>query len=189
MLSKQEQIAALSKEIWGKKQELQKLRLENETQKVDNYSFTTFDGTTVTLAELFGDKQDLILIHNMGKGCSYCTMWADGFQSSLAHLENRAAFVVTSPDDPETQKAFAESRGWTFSIVSADRDGFIKDMGFSDGQHVMPGVSAFHKDAQGNIFRTNKDFFGPNDDYNPVWNLFDLLKDGSTGWEPKYHYS
>ena len=188
-MSTQKKIATLSKEIWDKKQELQKLRLEAEPEKVQNYSFITWDGDTTHLSDLFGDKNDLILVHNMGKGCSYCTMWADGFVSSLEHLKDRAAFVVTSPDDPETQKAFAESRGWTFDMVSADKESFIKDMGFADKMHVMPGVSAFFKDDHGNIYRTNKDYFGPYDDYNPLWNLFSLLKEGTNKWSPKLSYA
>ena len=35
------------------------------------------------LSDLFGDADDLILIHNMGKGCPYCTLWADGFNGVL----------------------------------------------------------------------------------------------------------
>ena len=41
----------------------------------------------------------------MGRGCSYCTLWADGFNGLRHHFEDRAAFVVVSPDTPEQQKA------------------------------------------------------------------------------------
>ena len=185
MPSKKEKINALSKEIWEKKQALKKLRLEAEAEQVKDYSFTDWHGKTIKLSELFGDKQDLILVHNMGVGCAYCTMWADGFVSSLAHLKDRTAFVVSSPDDPKTQQAFAKSRNWTFEMVSAKRN-FIQDMGFYDGEQMHPGVSAFYKDDH--IYRTHNDVFGPYDDYNPLWNLFTLLKDGSKNWTPKYSY-
>ena len=44
-----------------------------EPQEVANYEFTNNAGP-VRLAELFGDHEDLILIHNMGVSCSYCTL-------------------------------------------------------------------------------------------------------------------
>ncbi|TVS08776.1 MAG: DUF899 domain-containing protein, partial [Phycisphaerales bacterium] len=47
-------------------------------EPVGEYAFTTSDGE-VSLADLFAGKRDLLIIHNMGKRCSYCTMWADGF--------------------------------------------------------------------------------------------------------------
>ena len=183
-----EQIAELSKDIWEKKQQLSELRRQSKPEPVDDYDLTRSDGASVKLSELFGDKQDLILIHNMGKGCAYCTMWADGFESELPHLESRAAFVIVSPDAPEVQKDFAENRGWTFPMVSAKGTSFIKDMGFASDKHVMPGVSAFYKTEDGKLYRTNKDFFGPYDDYSAPWHLFDLLKEGAGDWQPKHHY-
>ena len=52
-----------------------------------------FEGREATLSSLFGDRGGLIVVHNMGRDCSYCTMWADGFTGLLPHLESRAAFV------------------------------------------------------------------------------------------------
>jgi peroxiredoxin len=34
------------------------------------------------------------------------------------HLADRAAVVVVSPDPPEVQQRFAQSRGWKFPMVS-----------------------------------------------------------------------
>ena len=79
-----------------------------EPQPVQDYELTNVAGP-VRLSELFGPHEDLILSHNMGVSCSYCTLWADGFNGVADHLANRAAFVVSSPDDPETQAAFKAS--------------------------------------------------------------------------------
>src|SRR5687767_7660685 len=87
-------------------------------QEVSDYEFVTVNDGTVKLSDLFGDSKELIVVHNMGKSCSYCTLWADGFNGVAGHLNRRAPFVVASPDDPYTQKHFAESRGWTFPMVS-----------------------------------------------------------------------
>jgi predicted dithiol-disulfide oxidoreductase (DUF899 family) len=55
------------------------------TIEVRNYTFTTIDGET-SLLDMFGGKDRLLLIHNMGQGCRYCTLWADGFNGFLPHL-------------------------------------------------------------------------------------------------------
>ena len=161
-------------------------------ERVEDYELQGCEGG-VRLSEMFGGKQDLILIHNMGSECPYCTMWADEFNGVLQHLQDRAAFVVVSPNSVDVQQAVREKRGWTFEMYSAEGTSFIKDMGFeSDGvsynSHAMPGVSAFRKNADGTIDRIAKDFFGPGDLYCGVWHLFDLLADGVGDWEAKLEY-
>jgi predicted dithiol-disulfide oxidoreductase (DUF899 family) len=84
-----------------------------EPEEVSDYTFATADGT-VRLSALFSGNRDLIVIHNMGTTCPYCTLWADGFNGISDHLASRAAFVVSSPDRPEVQKKFAAGRGWRF---------------------------------------------------------------------------
>lgn len=192
----QQKIEALSKEIYDLKRQLSELRRKRPSEVVENYSFTNLQGniignitSNITLSELFGTKQDLIVIHNMGKGCSYCTMWADGLESSLAHIQSKSAIAIASPDTPEVQKEFADSRNWSFQMVSTQNNSFTADMGFQAETHVMPGVSVFWKSDDGTIYRTNQDVFGPGDDFNPVWHLFDLLKGGSGDWQPQFSYS
>ena len=140
------------------------------------------------LSEMFDDKEDLIIIHNMGNSCPYCTMWADGFNGMLLHLESRAAFVVVSPDSPDIQSAFAKKRGWQFKMYSSEGSTFSEDMGFKNGDGWLPGVSTFHKKANGNIVQISKADFGPGDPFCSSWHFFDLLADGSNGWEPALKY-
>lgn len=187
-MTQQEKIAALSQEIGQKQQELMQLRADSEPEIVQDYIFKDNNGNDIALSTLFGDKQDLLIVHNMGKGCAYCTLWADGFVSLLPHIESRSAFVVVSPDLPEVQQAFAQSRGWSFTMVSARESAFTEDMGFQNETHVLPGVSAFYKDDAGVIYRSNKDYFGPGDVYNAPWHLFSLLREGVKDWQPKHSY-
>ena len=161
-------------------------------ERVEDYELQGREGV-VRLSEMFGEKQDLILIHNMGSECPYCTMWADEFNGVLRHLQDRSAFVVVSPNSVDVQQAVRETRGWAFEMYSAEDTSFIKDMGFeSDGvsynSNAMPGVSTFRKNADGTIDRIAKDFFGPGDLYCGVWHLFDLLADGVSGWEARLEY-
>jgi len=182
-------IEQLEKELTDKKRELAELKQSRFNEQVKDYSLKGPGGTTKYLSDMFGSSNELIVIHNMGKGCPYCTLWADGFNGVLDHFENRAGFVVVSPDDPLTQQSFAKSRGWKFKMFSGEGSNFIKDMGFlSDDGSSMPGLSIFRKDEKGQIYRTSKDFFGPHDNYSGIWHIFDLLPNGINDWEPKFKY-
>jgi predicted dithiol-disulfide oxidoreductase (DUF899 family) len=146
---------------------------------VKDYTLKDRNGNEVKLSEMFGDNKNLILIHNMGKSCSYCTMWADGFKDTYKEIAKKAPFVLVSPDTPEVHKEFAETRGWDYPTYSAAGTDFIFDMGYDfikDGKHnYWPGVSVFEKDDEGKIRRVAKDFFGPGDFYCNIWHFLDLL--------------
>ena len=173
-------------ELRGKMVELSK---SIGAMEVHDYELKDRDGTPVMLSSLFGDKNDLILVHNMGKSCPYCTLWADGFIGFTKHLNNRAAFVLVSPDEPSVHKEFAESRGWNFRSLSAHGSDFINDMGFEPEKgNYMPGVSVFRKNDDGKIRRVAKDYFCPGDTFCSVWHFFDLLEDGPASWQPKFSY-
>ncbi len=183
-----QELAEAEEQLVKAKEKLAGLRRQLSRQEVKDYSFKGWDGREAALSSFFGDKPDLILIHNMGKGCAYCTLWADGFNGVLPHLENRAGFVVISPNDPETQNEFARSRGWKFKMYSSRGTAFNKDMDFENAKGgPEPGVSVFRKEG-GKIFRVSYASFGPGDDFCGVWHLFDLLADGANGWAPKFAY-
>ncbi len=187
------EIDSLEHELELAKQRVVEARKRRPREPVGDYIFKSFDNGDIHLSELFGDKNDLILVHNMGTGCCHCTMWADGFTGLVPHLQDRAAFVVCSPDKPEVQKKFAANRNWNFKMVSAHDNSFIRDMGFwEDGGTYpgpWPGVSTFHRDGDGNIYRVAKTHFSPSDDFCAVWPFLDMLEGGSNGWEPRYSYT
>src|SRR5438067_10142794 len=91
------------------RKELADLRQKRPPENLGEYTFQTANAD-LSLSELFGEKSDLIVIHNMGARCVYCTLWADGFNGMTKHLEDRAAFWVISPDESDAQKKFASSR-------------------------------------------------------------------------------
>jgi predicted dithiol-disulfide oxidoreductase (DUF899 family) len=156
---------------------------------VPDYTLADEHGS-VSLKQLFAGRQDLLIVHNMGSRCPYCTAYADGFNGVLHHLLARTAFVVISPDTPEVQRKFAASRGWRFRMVSARGTSFSKDLGFEDtpGEH-WPGASALRLQQDGTIQRTGFTSFDPGDKFSPIWPLFGLL-DPQHGaeWEPKISY-
>ncbi len=183
-------ITDLMKRIDALKKELTRARRDAGPEPVEDYELARADGSPVRLSELFGDGDDLLLVHNMGKGCSYCTLWADGFTGYAPHLLDRCAFVLCSNDDPATAREFSESRGWNYPVVSGAGSSFARDMGFASPEgKPWPGVSAFRKNADGSIVRTGSAPFGPGDDFCAVWPFLDLLEDGADGWAPKYSYA
>ena len=182
-----QEIYEAEKELMQARQKVLELRRAVPKDSIEDYTFGSQYGD-VSLSALFGDKSDLILIHNMGKSCAYCTLWADGFNGMLNHLKDRAAFVVVSPDAPETQETFAKARNWKFRMLS-DNENFTKDMGYRNTpDQPMPGMSTFYKE-NGKITRVATDFFGPGDDYCSLWHMFDLLKDGQNKWQAKFEYN
>ncbi len=181
------EIEKLEEELVDQQEKLAEMKRQLPPQKVQDYKLKTPIGP-VRLSDLFSGKPDLIVIHNMGKGCAYCTLWADGFNGVTKHLENRAGFAVVSPDPPDVQQDFARSRGWSFRMASGEGSTFIEDMGFRGEKGWKPGVSTFHRDKSGNIFRVAKAPFGPGDPFCGVWHLFALLRDGAADWRPKYTY-
>ena len=191
MTPAEKKVLELETEIKKKKSQLSALRKKIPLEAVTDYSFTeqTAQGVKkVSLSQLFGNKKELILIHNMGTGCPYCTLWGDGFNGLTAHFENRAAFVMESPNTPRVQGRFKKSRGWKFRFVSSENTSFRRDMKFAtkDGD-MIPGISVFIKKS-GKIYRLSKSVFGPGDNFCVAWDVFDMLPGKALDWEPQFKY-
>ncbi|MBK7090546.1 MAG: DUF899 family protein [bacterium] len=183
------EIEQLEKQILKDKQKLAKMRRIMEPLEVEDFTFQTGGGKKVKLSQMFGKRDELVLVHNMGVRCAYCTMWADGFNGMREHLSDRAGFVVVSPDEPKVMAEFAKGRGWRFPIYSHHATTFGKALGFeSPDGGAWPGVSTLFRNPNGKIYRVAKAFFGPGDDFCPPWHFFELLPRGVNGWGPKYSY-
>lgn len=179
------EIEALEREIFERKQRLAELR-RAWREPVDDHVLQTADGPR-PLSAFFGDKDELILIHNMGRSCPYCTLWADGMTGFTRHIRSRAGFVLVSADDAETAGAFSKERGWNFPVAGDPDGSFRKAMGMAqeDDGSPMPGVSAFTRDAEGALYRHGYTYLGPGDDFCSIWHLWDLLPAGENGWSPR----
>jgi len=180
-------LASFREQIAGIRQRMREVQVSLEPEVVADYEFSTPDGPR-SLSALFADKRDLFVIHNMGASCLYCTLWADGFNGIYPHIADRAAFVVASPDPPESQRRFAEARGWRFPMVSHHGISFAADMGYrSENRGWLPGVSVFRRDGN-RIVRVSDTNFHPNDDFCTLWQFLELLPDGPADWQPRFSY-
>jgi predicted dithiol-disulfide oxidoreductase (DUF899 family) len=123
----------------------------------------------------------------MGQGCRYCTLWGDGISAFLPHLESEVAVVLVSKDDPETQRRFANSRGWRFRMASHADSNYLQEQscGAKPGNH--PGAVSYEM-RDGQIFRKNSCEFGPGDLYCSFWHLLGLFGLGAKDWTAQYNY-
>jgi len=185
-MSNETEIKALEMRIYELTTELQALRKAKPGTEVPNYTFSTLDGET-TLADLFAGRDRLLVIHNMGQGCRYCTLWADGFNGFLPHLESAVSVVLVSKDPPVVQRAFANSRGWRFRLASHGGGDYIREQTAQQGADNMPGVVAYER-RDGKILRTNAAVFGPGDEFCSLWNLLGLAGLGEAEWTPQFRY-
>lgn len=180
------QLRTLRAEIDGIRAEMRDVLDAAEPEPVADHEF---EAESVSLSALFGDKRELIFVHNMGASCAYCTLWADGYNGLYPHIKTRAAFVVASPDAPERQRAFARERGWRFPMVSDQGAAFAQKMGYADADGgCRPGLSIFQRGDDGAIVRLMDASSCPHDDFCAVWHLFDLLPGGAQGWRPRLRY-
>jgi len=165
----------------------------------------TFDGPNgrETLAQLFGDRSQLVVYHFMfapewDVGCKNCSFWADNFNGITAHLRQRdVAFAAISRAPLAKLQAFAQRLGWTFKWVSSQGTDFNYDFEVSfqpdalargdatynfaklqNANSDMPGISVFAKDESGAVFRTYSTFGRGLDMMNTAYHYLDLVPKG-----------
>ncbi len=146
------------------------------------YRFDTNDGPR-TLAELFGDKRQLIVHHLMygadwAAACPGCSFQAEHIDGPAPHLaQHDTSIVAVSSASLEKLNAYRARMGWRFDWVSSGGGDFNRDFrvtftdhdvasgqvdyNFStittDARYVdreLPGVSVFRKDEAGQVFHT-----------------------------------
>ena len=182
----QAEIEALSAQIYELTNRLHALQKGHSAGTVPNYRFATQHGEA-TLLDLFGDQDTLMLIHNMGQGCRWCTVWADGFNGFLPHLESAMSVVLVSKDAPDVQRRFANSRGWRFRLASHGGGDYIREQSAQAGVNNMPGVVVYERSGDV-ISRRNSAVFGPGDLYCSLWHLLALAGLGEPEFTPQFNY-
>ena len=164
-----------------------------------------FDGPNgrETLAQLFGDRSQLVIYHFMFApewevGCKSCSFWADNFNGITAHLRQRdVAFAAIARAPLPKLQDFAKRLGWSFKWLSSQGNDFNYDFevsfqpdaaargeaiyNFAKLQHAasdLPGISVFTKDESGAVFRTYSTFGRGLDMMNTAYQYLDLVPKG-----------
>ncbi len=179
-------IRKLEQQIFKLTEQLNTLRKQAPPTAVRNYEFATLAGPA-TLLDLFGESDRLLMIHNMGQGCRFCTLWADGFNGFVDHLESAMAVVLVSKDAPPLQRQFANSRGWRFRLASHGGGEYITEQSVQADASNMPGAVTYERKGE-QIFRKNACVFGPGDIYCSMWSLLGLAGMSEADWTPQYRY-
>jgi predicted dithiol-disulfide oxidoreductase (DUF899 family) len=149
-------------------------------------------GADVTFAELFGDKNSLIIYSfmfgpNWDKPCMSCTSLMDGFDRAWYAVAQDAAFVAISKAPPEKIDAWAKPRGWTqIPIVSGFKSGFQRDYHCQDPDNddmQWPVMLVFRRTGQGKDgaivhFWSTETISNHVDTVWPYWNLMDFTPEG-----------
>ena len=165
---------------------LAELRAKAKPEEVKDYKFLTVGGET-SLSKMFGDRKKLLVIHNMGSVCNYCTLWADGFNGILPHLNDAMAVVLVSSEAPEKQAAFAKGRNWGFTMASHKGLPYTKEQTSFGEWADNPGAAVYEKVGDKIVLR-NKCFFDPGDIYCSMWPLLGLAGIANKDWQPKFNY-
>ena len=156
-----------------------------------------------SLAALFEDPtKPLVLMQFMFGGaqetpCPMCTMWADGYDGVVPHLEQRVNFAVVVAGDLAGIRAHARGRGWRNArLLSSQGTSFKRDFGFENEEGAQtPGVSVFTlaDDGVPRHFYTGEALMTPEhfrgmDLLSPVWNFLDLTPEGRGDFFPRLSY-
>jgi predicted dithiol-disulfide oxidoreductase (DUF899 family) len=182
----EKKINELSMKRYEINKELQALYSELPKDEIQDYVVKTMDGKEINLSELFGDKDEMILIHNMGPSCAYCTMWADELNGVLPYLSTKAAILLECDIEHDKLNEFSKDRNWNFLVASSLGSSLKVDLGYKKDSGNVPGFSTLYK-SEGKLYRHSTAPFGPGDDFCTVWYYLDRLKSGSKGWSPSFN--
>lgn len=201
-LSARTALLAKEKEFTRLRDDLSRQRRELPWEEVhESYRFETPAGSA-TLAELFGNRSQLVVYHFMFNpvaevGCVGCSFWADSFNDIGAHLNARdVAFVAISRAPLARLELFKKRMGWSFNWVSSAPSDFNYDLGVSFTPEVgksgaafynyakttagedLPGISVFYKDESGAVFHTYSCYARGIEEMNAAYHYLDLVPKG-----------
>ena len=165
--------------------QLAALRNAETGSEVPDYELQTTEGD-VQLSQFFAGQERMLVIHNMGDACRFCTLWADGINGIL-HLEDAMAVLVVSKDPPDKQRAMAMDRGWTFRMASHGGGAYMHEQCGAKKHANQPGAAVYER-VGGALIRKAFTEFGPGDLYSPMWHFLSLAGVAASDWTPQFHY-
>jgi len=201
-LTARKELLAKEKEFSRLRDDLSRRRREMPWEKVEkNYVFDGPSGKE-TLADLFGDRSQLIIYHFMFgpdwvEGCPSCSFISDHIDASVPHLAARDIRLVVVSHAPIAQiEAFKKRMGWRFHWVSSSNTDFNYDYQVSAKKEDLandvyynynmqkfpsderPGASVFYKDDARNLFHTYSTYARGLDILIGAYNWIDLTPKG-----------
>ncbi len=162
------------------------------------------EGGPVTLAELFRDKDTLIIYSWMfgpqrSKPCPMCTSLLASWDHKVPDIEQRVALAVTARSPVARLVAAKKERGWRNLRLYSDAAGDYTRDYVSAEDADMPGYSVFSRkdgvirhfwsgEISGEMCDPGQDPRGA-PDLDPLWHVLDTTPEGrGTDWYPKLAY-
>ena len=204
-LAARKELLAKEKELTRQRDAVSARRRELPWVKVEkNYVFDGPNGKQ-SLADLFGDKNQLIVYHLMfgpewKEACPSCSFIMDHTDGALVHLAQRdVAFAAISRAPFAKIEAFKKCMGWRFPWVSSNGNDFNFDyhVSFTKEEKAKgkvyynfdmtefgaigeeaPGISIFYKDKNGNVFHTYSSYARGTETGCGTYNWLDLVPKG-----------
>lgn len=153
-----------------------------------------------TLKQLVEDKS-LVVYHLMfaedaEEACPSCSMWVDGFNGVVDHLNQHVNFVVIAKAPLPKLRSWARLRGWhKIRLLSSFGSTFNADMNLEHPDWMpnlnqAPGISVFRKDGDAvrHTYSSTPEFTSHEgrgiDLLSPVWNVLDIVPEGRGEWNP-----
>src|SRR5882762_3624045 len=127
LLAKEKKFTRLRDQLNQQRRNLPWVKIEK------NYVFDGPNGEE-TLADMFDGKRQLIVYHFMfgpgwKDGCPHCSFWADHYDATTVHLNQRdTSLVVISRAPLKEIKPFQKRMGWKFKWVSSFKNDFNFDL-------------------------------------------------------------
>ena len=167
-----------------------------------DYAFDTPQGRR-GLSDLFAGKSQLVIYHFMLgpgwiQGCPSCSYLADHFDGMTIHLSQRDVTFMAVSRAPLTEiEAYKRRMGWRFPWGSSFGSDFNRDFAVSFSKEEaaakalsynygtepvhaeeLPGLSAFYKDEQGEVFHTYSTYARGLDILVGTYNVLDMAPKG-----------
>ncbi len=202
-LKAREKFLKKEKEFTRARDAISKERRELPWLKIEKDYVFQGDSGPVKLAELFDGKEQLLIYHFMfapewTQGCMGCSFLADHYDPAIVHLKQRGlSFVTVSRAPVEKLQAFKKRMGWSFPWVSSRDNDFNRDFKVSFTEKEVssklklynfntqssdisdaPGLSAFARDAKGNIYLTYSTYARGLDIFITAYNYLDITPKG-----------
>jgi predicted dithiol-disulfide oxidoreductase (DUF899 family) len=169
-----------------------------------DYQFTGENGP-LTLAELFGDKDTLVLYTYMfgpqrERPCPMCTSLLAAWDGEVPDIQQRAAIAVIARSSIDKLKAFKAERGWQHLPLYSDMSGdFSRDYhAVIDGNDIPQFIVLTRRDGTIRLFwagEMGSESADPGQDPRgapdlmPLWTILDSTPEGrGTDWYPKLDY-
>jgi predicted dithiol-disulfide oxidoreductase (DUF899 family) len=174
LLEKEKEHTKAHDEIRAARQALPAVKIEKD------YRFEGPDGSTLSLLDLFDGRRQLIVRHFMWApgntvGCPGCSMQADSV-GALEHIWARdTTFVMISRGHYEEFQTYKKRMGWDqipwYSSFGSD---FNYDFEVSSDKGESPGVTAFIRNDDGEIFHTYSVYDRGGEIFKNFYNYLDI---------------